>query len=387
MQNLDKPYQLLHLLGIVYRWRRQLMYFVGGVVVFTALVSLFIPNYYEASTTFVPANEDKPLFGEGKNNSLYGDDDAIDRALILARSGPLVDFMIAEFKLDERYAIDASTPKGQEKVTRRFLKLYNVKKNQYSGITIKIEDTSPEVAKDMVDKLLYKLETLLKEATKPNKDLLTKTYETALATKRAEIQAALDTLANLRQRFGIYDPNRQAELLSELLVQSESQLVSDRAKLGYYQRAGGRGDSVNIVSARIAGNEERLRLLLGQAKEGEARSSINTGLFNQGADLVQYNQRRLQSLNSELSDLVEKYDQFKAQAASQASSIIVLEPVQIPKIKSYPPRSIFVALAGLLALFLGLCAAILLDVYRKTDWSKLITEKEEDGDPTQQTST
>jgi uncharacterized protein involved in exopolysaccharide biosynthesis len=371
----ENPYNLLHLIGIVYRWRRQLLYFVLGAVLLTAVISLFIPNYYTASATFAPANEDKELFSKvgSKNNSLYGDEDAVDRALIFAESGPLVEFMIEEFKLSERYGIDASTPKGQDKVARRFRKLYDVKKNEHSGIEVSIQDTDPQVAAQMIEKLLYKLERMYKEATQPNKKLLNQTYEASLKQKGEEVKALMDSLAFLRQRYGIYDPLRQAELLSELLVNSEAQLVSDRAKLSYYQQVN-QNDSIRVLTGRIQGNEQRLKMLRGSDSLSLA-SAINTQAFTEGADLVSYYQRRLLNINEEISDLNAEYDKFKAQLNSQASSIIVLEPVRVPKVKSYPVRSLLVIGVGLLALFLGLVAAIVLDLYKKVDWSTVISDE------------
>jgi uncharacterized protein involved in exopolysaccharide biosynthesis len=104
-------------------------------------------------------------------------------------------------------------------------------------------------------------------------------------------------------------------------------------------------------------------------------SAINTQAFTEGADLVSYYQRRLLNINEEISDLNAEYDRFKAQLNSQASSIIVLEPVRVPKVKSYPVRSLLVIGVGLLALFLGLVAAIVLDLYKKVDWSTVISDE------------
>src|SRR5690606_29898451 len=138
--------------------------------------------------TIIPANEEKDLFGkEGKNNSLYGDEDAIDRAIIFANSSQLVGFMIQEFNLAERYNINASTPKGEERVGKRFRKLYNVKKNEHSGIEISIEDTHPDTAAKMLSVAIARIEALYKNATVGNKQLILETYENALVEKKRDL--------------------------------------------------------------------------------------------------------------------------------------------------------------------------------------------------------
>ena len=127
----DLSFNLLDVVASVWRWRKQILILTVVVCLTTVVVSLFLPNYYTASCTFVPANEDKDLFSKEKQNGMYGDEEAVDRAIIFANSAPLVDYMVKEFKLDQRYNISAASPKGESKVSKRFKKLYNVKKNDH----------------------------------------------------------------------------------------------------------------------------------------------------------------------------------------------------------------------------------------------------------------
>ena len=368
-------FSLLHIIGQVYRWRKALAYFVGSATVLTALISLLLSDYYTASAIFAPANDEKELFGlntNAKNNSLYGDDDAIDRALIFAESANLVDYMVEEFKLAERYDLDASTPKGQDKIRRAFRKLYKVKKSELNGIKISIQDTDPQVAADMLQKALDKIGALYKEATQPNRNLLNQTYEAALQAKQEELKFITDTLSSLRRLYGVYNVDRQGEMLSKLLLDAETQLVADEAQIGVYESIG-RRDSVALLRARIQGNRRRIQSLRGELEDN---SGINVKSFNKGADLVLYYESLLETINKNIDEISTKYIQFKAQSNSEASSIIVLEPVQVPRVKTYPVRSLFVAGALVLSLILGIIAILLLDTYRHIPWREVFSDDE-----------
>lgn len=368
----ELDFSLLHIIGILIRWRKALIILVVAAALLTAVLSLFIPNYYTATATFIPANEDKQLFDteNGENNSLYGDEDEVDRALIFAQSPVLVDFMIRKFKLAERYEIDASNPKGEDKVNKRFRKLYHVKKNEYSGVEISIEDTEPLFAAQMLDTLLLKLDALYKDATSGNKKLIIATYENTLNEKKAELRQIMDTLMTLRQQYGIYDVAQQSLLLSSLIVQTESSLAEAQAKLQIYNQKGGVRDSVINLEARISGYSKKLQLL--QAENTDLQTAINLNKFNKGRDLILFYEAQIESLSEELAEIANKFAQFRSTANSPASALIVVEAVQIPKIKSYPTRSLLVIGAGFLAFVLGAAGLILLETYRRIDWQKVI---------------
>jgi tyrosine-protein kinase Etk/Wzc len=366
----DLSFNLLDLLASVWRWRKQILLLSAVISVGTIVVSLFLPDYYTATCTFVPANEDKDLFGkDGKNNSMYGDEEALDRAIIFANSAPMVDYMVKEFKLAERYKINANTPKGESKVSKRFMKLYNVKKNDHGGIEISMQDKDPKMSATMLNAAIAKIDALYKQATQPNKDLMLKTYETALDNKRNELRSIADSLYILRRKYSVFDVKTQGELLSTLLVETESQLAENSAKLEAFKKIG-RQDSVANLSAKVQGLNKKLEIL--NSKSDSVNSSISVNAYNEGRELIMYYDAQTQSINNDIAEILQEYTRFKAQAASNTSSIITLEPVQLPKIKSYPVRSVMVLAAAFLSLMIGLIGALVIDLNSRIDWKEVL---------------
>jgi capsule polysaccharide export protein KpsE/RkpR len=368
----DLSFNLLDLLASLWRWKKQILILMAAVSLGTVVISLFLPNYYTASCTFVPANEDKDLFGkDSKNNSMYGDEEAVDRAIIFANSAPMVDYMVKEFKLAERYAINASTPKGESRVSKRFMKLYNVKKNDHGGIEISMQDKDPQMAAKMLNAAIAKLDALYKQATQPNKDLMMKTYEAALDNKRKELKDIGDSLYLLRRKYAVFDVKTQGELLSTLLMDTESQLAENSAKLEAFRKIG-RADSIANLTAKVQGLKKKLEIL--NSKSDSVNSSISVNAYNEGRELIMYYDAQTVSINVDIAEILQEYTRFKAQASSTTSSIITLEPVQIPKIKSYPVRSIMVLAAAFLSLMIGIMGALVIDLNKRIDWKEVLNK-------------
>lgn len=372
---LDVSFNLLEIISAVWKWRKMILILMLVVTLGSIIISLLMPNYYTATATIMPANEDKDLFGnDTKNNGLYGDEDAVDRTIIFANSTELVNYMIREYHLAKRYRINTSTPKGESKVAKRFRKLYNVKKNEYSGIELSMQDTDPDSSAVMLTDAIHKLERLYKDATAINKSGYLKTYESTLADKRKELASMRDSLVSLRRRYNIFDVEKQGEYLASTLVSTQTQLAESQAKLNAFLRSGGRRDSIIVLTARVEGLKSKLALLNSQSDSLNGSMSLKT--YNEGKEKVLFYETQIERLNEDIGETNVNYSQFKTQAKTKANSIIVLEPVQIPKVKSSPVRSLIVIAAAVLAFILGLLAALVLELNKRVDWKQVFAKEE-----------
>lgn len=367
-------YSLLDIIGILYKWRKPLITLIVSVTIGAVIFSALLDNYYTAYATFVPTNEEQKLFDSAGNLTLYGDDDAMSRVLIFAESSPFVSHMIQKFKLGERYNIDVSTPKGQNQVEKQFRKLYDIKRNKHSGLEISIQDKDPQVAYDMVIAALDKIEELYRTATTGNKGLIKETYEKAIAEKESELITVADTLTTLRKKFNIFDVLQQSKTLSKMLTSLEGQLAYDQAKLTAFQEMNAPKDSIINVKARIAGALRQQELMRGGNSRGEM-TSFDIYAFNKGRDPVIYWETKIANLNEELSLIITQFAKFKTHAYSNIAGIIVLEPVQVPNLKSYPIRSFIVIGSTLIAIILGVIGVLILDAYKRIDWKEVLYEK------------
>lgn len=374
MSSEQNHYSLLNIIGILYRWRIPLVTLVTVTILGSIIVSLLLDNYYTAQATFVPTNEEQKLFDSAGNLTLYGDDDAVSRVLIFAESAPFINHMIEKFNLAERYNIDISTARGQNKVYKHFQKLFNVKKNKHSGLEISIQDTDPDMAYTMVQEALLKIENLYRAATSGNKELIKETYEKAIAEKEYELIEVADTLTFLRKKFNIFDVNMQSKTLSVMLTQLEGSLYYDQAKLQLYIEEKGPRDSIINIKARIAGALRQRELMRG-GSDSITDISSDIYAFNKGRDPIIYWETKIANLNEELSLIITQFAKFKTHAYSNIAGIIILEPVQVPTQKTYPIRSFIVAASALISIILGIIGVLLLDAYKRINWKEVLYEK------------
>ena len=369
-------YSLLDIIGILYRWRMPLIGLILSTTAGAIIVSLLLDNYYTAFATFVPTNEEQKLFDSAGNLTLYGDDEAVSRVLIFAESSPFVNHMIQKFNLAERYDIDVSSAKGQNQVDKAFRKLYDIKRNKHSGLEISIQDKDPQVAYDMVQEALTKVEELYRAATSGNKELIKETYEKAIAEKEQELIEVADTLTTLRKKFNIFDVKTQSKELSAMLTHIEGQLAYDQAKLKRFIEMKAHKDSIINTEARIAGAINQKALMRGGLKgEEKIETSADIYAFNKGRDPVIYWETKIANLNEELSLIITQFAKFKTHAYSNIAGIIVLEPVQVPTLKSYPIRSFMVIGATLVSIILGIIGVLILDAYKRINWKEVLYEK------------
>lgn len=376
MNKEKKNYSLLDILGILYRWRIPLLSLIVSTTVGAIVVSLLLDNYYTAYATFVPTNEEQKLFDSAGNLTLYGGDEAVSRILIFAESAPFVNYMVDKFNLAERYDIDITTPKGRSQVDKRFRKLYDVKRNKHSGLEISIQDTDPKMAYEMVIAALDRIEELYRSATSGNKGLIKETYEKAIAEKEDELIRVADTLTTLRKKFNIFDVKQQSISLSSMLTSIEGTLAYDEAKLIAFEELGAPRDSIINVKARIAGAKRQRDLMRGGTSDQlNQTTSTDIYAFNQGRDPIIYWETKIANLNEELSLIITQFAKFKTHAYSNIAGIIVLEPVQVPTLKSYPIRSFIVIGATLVSLILGIIGVLILDAYKRINWKEVLYEK------------
>jgi len=369
-------YSLLDIVGILYRWKKPLLILILATTLSAVLVSLILDDYYTAYATFVPTNEEQKLFDSAGNLTLYGGDDAVSRVLIFAESSPFVSYMIDEFNLAEVYDIDESTPKGRNKVEKHFKKLYDIKRNKHSGLEISIQDKEPKVAAEMVSFALKKIEELYRNATAGNKELIKQTYEKAILEKERELIIVADTLTRLRKKFNIFDVESQSESLSSMLASLESKLIFDKAKLNAFIEMRAPRDSIINVKARIEGARDQRDMMRGGLSNGnQLETSADIYAFNRGRDLIIYWETKISNLNEELSLIITQFAKFKTHAYSNIAGIIILEPVQVPNLKSYPIRSFIVLGSTLIAIIIGIIGVLLLDIYKRVNWKEVLYEK------------
>lgn len=358
---------LLDLIGSILKWKKQIIRTCLGVGLVTAVASLlFLSNYYQSTTVFLAASPKlaQPGYIFGRTSTemeIYGDDFDVDRIITISQSGEVINYLIEKFDLYKHYDIDRNAKRAAYKVRLHFSKLYEVKKNKNEAIELSVEDKDPQFAAQIANAAREKIDEIGQRLIKDSHMSLIKTYENNLLDFDRKISTLSDSLEKKQKRYGIYNPESQSEIYSQLIANAEARLAGERAKLQMYNSMTGIStDSIRNAKVQISSQEQQLNTI-------NARLS----LFNEGMSEVQVMKDELTELAEKRSTTIFLFNQLQSAYNSGVSSIHLVEEGEIPLIKSRPKRSILVIGAVFVAFVFMLLVSIVVENYRSIDWKSV----------------
>ena len=357
---------LLGVLKTLYKWRKPIVYLCTAVAIGSVVISLLLPNYYESTTIFYAASPDlaKPeVVGVNeKDKEYYGESEDMDRVLTICESSKIADYLIKKYNLYEHYDIDSTRKKAAHKVKKAFLKHYEVVKTKYDAIEITVEDEDPQIAMNMVNDARIMVNDLGQQLIKNSQLESIKKQEQQLLEQKKNLKALGDSLAKLRNTYGIYNTVSQSELLAELLAKSESNLTRTKARLTQLQTTGGvRRDTITKLRSNITGYEEEVK-------------SLNARIdhFNKGMSIVDALEQEHKEARDQTGLDNERLKHYRAAHQSPFTAIYLIEPGELPVVKSRPVRSVIVLASVFVAFLFGVIGVLLLEAYRDFNWKEII---------------
>jgi len=357
---------LLDLVKSVFKRKKQIFRLCAIAGIGAIVISLFLPNYYESTSTFYAASSDVTLPGsvgpDLKVRSLFGIEEDMEKIMTCASSTELVDFLISEFDLFNHYDINPDAKKAKSKVRKNLKGNMTLIKTKYEAIELSIEDKDPEIAAKMVNTAVSKVNAIAQNLTKSTQAKQIENKKKAITEQQKSIKELGDTLSVLSQKYGIYNVVAQSESISEALTGVSGKLTLTKAKLAQLKETRyAKRDTIFYLQAQQKGLVEQKNYLestLQKFNEGSAEVSSLTKAMNTAIEQRSEDQERLK--------------QLQAAYSSDAPMVLVLEKGEIPDIKSRPKRSILVIGAVLATFILSVLFAILMDAYHDINWKEII---------------
>jgi len=175
---------MLELVSIIFRWKWHLIAVCFLAAVISAVTLYLKPNYYQSRAVFLAANpytvDRTSIFSRTPGDYptyLFGNSKEIDRLLSIGRSSPLLQSVISEFNLQQHYKIKASDPLAGVKAAEKFMKNFSIIKNALDGIEVAVEDENPQIAADIANSVVQKIDETYSNITKESKTNLTQTLQ------------------------------------------------------------------------------------------------------------------------------------------------------------------------------------------------------------------
>lgn len=358
---------LLDVLRTLYRRRKYIIYTCLIAGIGAAVISLLLPVYYQASTVFLSASPDQAdpgvLFSENNSRlNYYGSSNDTERLLTLAESNDLFGFLVDSFDLYTHYGIDPEHPEAPFLIRRKLKGLYEVLKTKRDAIQLSVEDKDPGLAAGMANAARWKIEQMALNLIRSAQVKSAEALEADIASKEAQLAAFADSLLVFRELYGIYNLTAQSENLTLLYSKARSELARYRSKKDYLEgRPGIPADTLAYLNASVKGIEDELATI----KEDMDR-------FNQGVYKMNFYERQYYDINETLSELKLKLKQYRAILQADTPALILVEAAEKPIVKSRPQRTLLVLIAAVMAFFVSVAGVLILDAYRKIDWSEVM---------------
>lgn len=375
MNNRDN---LLGVLQVLYRWRKTIRNITLLALVGSIVISLFLDNYYKATTIFYPASPElanpELIFGyTGQVTEYYGSDRDLDRLAEIANSNEVVDYMITTFKLYEHYDIDSTAKEGPFKVRKRFRKLYSALKNKNDAIELSVEDTDPALAAQMANAARIKINELAQRLTKTSQAQLLRTFEDNISRKTQELEMLGDSLRRLQSHYNIYNVGTQSEQLARQLSETQTGVVRTRAQLEVLENNPRvPQDTIEFIKANLRAFERERDNLMGQGEPGGF--TLTMSKFNEGQARITVLTDLHYQARRQLSYDLERYNQIKSAYNTDIQAMHVVETAEKPYKKSRPMRSVIVLASVLAAFIFSALSVLLADAYRDVRWREVLQE-------------
>ena len=360
---------LLDILRTLFRRKKFIVAICGIVAIGTVVIVLFLPNYYEATTSFYPASnsllDPNRFFGESDEGVEYfGAEEEVNQILSAAQSKQIVDETIKKFDLYKVYKIDTTDQKAPHKVRKKFMKRYKVIKNENDGIDLSVEDIDRQRSADMANFIRYKIDLTHRNFVKQNQEIVIRTHEKSLKDREYRMNEIKDSLIRWRGEYQIYNINAQSEFLASYVPKIQAKLAGAKALLSGF-KAINQQDSVRIYQIKVRGLESQLVTLTTGGGDG---SSINLRSLKNGMTKILALELEQEELTEEIAAQRELYLRYQNILSSEVSSLLAVEPAEVPIVKSRPVRSLIVIAAVLIAFILSVMAVLVFENYSHVDW-------------------
>ena len=356
-----RQFDLLDFLYIAAREWRIVVGSLAIVCVIAAVISLMMPKWYESTTTLLPPQEKKSGFLGGFSEILsalpmpsfrLGEKGSPSDIFIgILKSDAVADQIIKRFDVMDRYGFES-----RERALRAIHQRTEVRKTPEGMIKVTVLDQSPEIAAKMANAHIALLDsinqTLAIQSAQNKKDFI----ERQLMKYEIELREAQDSLQSFQQRQNAISITEQAEATITAAAALQIQAMELNLELSSLRRSfGTEHPFVKKMQTEIELREEQLEALRSGVSGSDGVANLFLPLSQIPGVAMSYARLEMDVMvKASLKEfLLEQLLQTTIEESNRTSTVQIVDEALPPETKAKPKRTMIVALAGVLSLFLS----------------------------------
>ncbi|TVR75014.1 MAG: hypothetical protein EA408_01200 [Marinilabiliales bacterium] len=317
---------------LLFVWQRRipLIAITALALVASVIVSLLITPRYSSSVILYPTpmtTLSRSLLGPGTSRDelmTFGREADGERILQILQSNAIRDRVIEKYNLMEHYGINWEGRFPITALHKQFERNVRFRKTQYMAIEIEVRDADPQIAAEMANEIAGYIDSVMNLMTRDRAISSLAIIEDEYRSLNREIASVEDSLRKIRE-LGILDYESQSEVYTHAYATAVR--MRDTASIEFFRQRIDRLTRYGGISLVLTEHQKNLTTRLGELSDAVAEARIDA-------------ERTLPY----------KYVVNEAFAAEK---------------KSYPVRSLIVAVSTISAFLLTLFGLIFADSFRK----------------------
>lgn len=371
-------------LGMVIWKRRRWLAMVTGIGLLLATgIAFLIPNEYQSAAQLMPPDSQSlsnasvlsalsggGLILPGAGMSLTNQRTPGATYIAILGSRTIQDDIINRFDLRRVYYCKLYVD-ARKKLTERTTFVEDKK----SGvITITVMDHDRYRARDITEAYVEELDKLVNSLSTSSARRERIFLEERLKSIKDGLDFSSHALSQFSSRNATFDPQKQGEATVEAAGKLQGELIAAESELsGLKAQYSDDNVRVRTVRGRINELQSQLRKMSGVGEEVDGATLQADQLLPSVRELpllgfTYYDLYRQVAIQETIYEtLTKQYELAKVQEAKEIPPIKVLDAPELPEKKSFPHRSIIIALGTLLSAFAAIVWILVCELWRITD--------------------
>ncbi len=349
-------------LTVLVSYRRFIFLNFIGVSAIVAIISLFLPSWYRATTTILPPQRE--TFNLGTASSLLGAASGFGSSFSLPLMATPSDVFAAILKsrtvteavVEKENLMPAYKIKSRDAALKELISRVSVNVTSEGLISVSYEDRNRNRAADVANRFVKELDRVNRETSTSKAKSARIFIEERLAQTQKDLSRAEENLKNFQEENKTLVLNDQMKSAIGKAADLKAEMVSSEIELNVLSKTM-YPSHPQIQSLRSKVNEIKRQLEVlesGNLKEKPEDKTVLDVPFNEVPSLSLQLARLIREVKIQetvFEILTQQYEQYKIEENKDTPTVQVLDKAVPPENKAKPKRGFLVGISGILSLF------------------------------------